>query len=473
MKSFSLVIIAASLSFIAGAGLTYVAKTPWISDMANQPSIKPQEGPMLPPPGSVATDLIAGTGAPSGHMSGSDAGHESMGHQNAMGATGGHQHGGTAAKHDHAAKGSSQAMGHQHGTSAAGGHQHDGAAAKHDHATKGRPQAMGHQHGTSAAGGHQHDGAAAKHDHAAKGSSQAMGQQSTTAAGGHQHDGAATKDDQGSKGAAPAQTKAGKAQEPSVTTSHPLPYDLLGSAGTGPGTTGKGQSMGPPSSEQRKDAADIHEHSSKTEPPGKKEGGHDTHPSKSDGHESASQNPGSSASSGQKASKTVAHDHGNTGSSPAKAKHSHPSGTIDKMKTAPSAGTHQHGPGAGAAEGHAHGDMHSQAQVVNPIKPSEASVKKGQQLFNIYCSVCHGMEGRGGTPMASKIPGIPKFTPELLRKVDDNHMFSMVTSGHGPMPGYGEALTPEERWHVTNYVRTLPDKLAAEKKAPLRQGASR
>ena len=75
--------------------------------------------------------------------------------------------------------------------------------------------------------------------------------------------------------------------------------------------------------------------------------------------------------------------------------------------------------------------------------------------------------------MESKIPGIPKFTAGLLRSVDDSHMFSMVTSGHGPMPGYAEALTPEERWHVTNYVRTLPDKLAAEKKAPARQGASR
>ena len=75
--------------------------------------------------------------------------------------------------------------------------------------------------------------------------------------------------------------------------------------------------------------------------------------------------------------------------------------------------------------------------------------------------------------MESKIPGIPKFTPGLLRSVDDTHMFIMVTSGHGPMPGYAEALTPEERWHVTNYVRTLPDKLAAEKKATVRQGVSR
>ena len=450
MKGLSVLVLVASISFIAGAGLTYVAKTPWTSDMANQASIKPQEGPMLPPQGSVATDVVGGTGASAGKRSESEADHQSMGHQQGTSAAAGHQHGGAAAKHDHASKGSSQAMGHEHGTSAAGGHQHGGAAAKHGHASKGSSQAMGHQHGTSAAGGHQHDGAAAKHD-------------------------------QGSKSAAPSQMKdsqhthAGETQQPSGTTSHPLPYDLLGSAGTGPGTTtGTGQSMGPTSGDQRKDAAGIHEHSSKTVPPAKTKDSHDNHSSNPRSpRESGSHDHGTSASSGQKPSKIAAHDHGNAGSSPGKAKHSHKSGTTDKMKAAPTAGTHQHSHGVSAGDGHAHGDMHSQAQVVNPIKPSEASVKKGQQLFNIYCSVCHGTEGRGGTPMASKIPGIPKFTPELLRSVDDNHMFSMVTSGHGPMPGYAEALTPEERWHVTNYVRTLPDKLADEKKAAVRQGASR
>lgn len=415
MKSFSLLLLIASISFIGGAGLTYVAKTPWTSDMANQPSIKPQEGPMLPPQGSVATD---GTGAASSDMSGSAAGHQSMDHQGAMGDGGGHQHNGAAAKHDQAAKGSSKAAGHQHGMSAAGGHQHDGAAAKHD---------------------------------------------------------------QGSKIAAPSQTKdslekqAGKAQEPSATTSHPLPTDLLGSAGTGPGTTlDSGQNMGATSGDQRKDTSG-NEQGSKRVPPVKMKDGHDNHSSNSlNGRAGGSHAQVTSASSRQKMIKIAAHDHeGNAGNSPAKAKHSHGSGTNDKMKAAASAGAHQHGPGASAGDGHAHGDMNSQGQVTNPIKPTDASVKKGQQLFNIYCSVCHGTEGRGGMPMESKIPGIPKFTPELLRSVDDTHMFTMVTSGHGPMPGYAEALTPEERWHVTNYVRTLPDKLAAEKKAAVRQGASR
>lgn len=476
MKSFSLLLLVASISFIAGAGLTYVAKTPWTSDMANQASIKPQEGPMLPPQGSVATDVIAGTGASSGNTSESEAGHPSMSHQHAMGDAAGHQHDRASAKHDHAAKGSSKAMDHQHGKSTAGGHQHDGSSAKHDHAAKGSSKAMDHQHGTSAAGGHQHDGAAAKHDHAAKGSSQAIDQQHRkNAAGRHQHE----KSGATAQAKDPQHKQSNDAPEASGKTSHPLPSDLLGSAGTGPGTTtGNGQSMGATSGDQSKDTSDK-EPGSKTVPPAKMKDGHDNHSFNTHNHANGgSHDPWSSASSRQKAIKIAAHE-GNAGSSPGKAKHSHGSRQAERTKAKASPATHQHGASEAAGhshaggDGHAHGDMHSQGQITNPIKPTEASVKKGQQLFNIYCSVCHGAEGRGGTPMESKIPGIPKFTPDLLRSVDDNHMFSMVTSGHGPMPGYAEALTPEERWHVTNYVRTLPDKLAAERKATVRQGASR
>jgi mono/diheme cytochrome c family protein len=483
MKSFSIWIVVASLSFIAGAGLTYVAKTPWTSDMANQPSIKPQEGPMLPPQGSVATDVISGTGAAAGNMSESEAGHQDMGHQGAMGEAAGHQHDGASAKQDHASKGSSKAMGQELGTSAAGDHQHGGTAAKHDHPAKGSSPAMGQQqHGASAAGGHQHDGAAAEPDYASKGVFPAKGQkQGTSAGGGHQHDGAAAKNDQGPKSTAPSQTKdsqhatAGEAQQTSDTTFHRLPYDLLGSAGTGPGTTtGTSRTSDPTSGDQSKATGGMQEHGSKTMPPAKTKDSHDNHSTNSASPSgSASHEHRPSASSGQKASKMAAHDHGGNPatSSAGKAKHSHSSGTSDKMKPAASKEMNQHGHGAGAGNGPAHGGMQSQGQITNPIKPTEASVKKGQKLFNVYCSVCHGTEGRGGKPMAGKLAGIPTFTPELLRKVDDNHMFSMVTSGHGPMPGYAEALTPEERWHVTNYVRTLPEKLA--EKGPARKGASR
>jgi mono/diheme cytochrome c family protein len=352
MKGLSGLVLVASISFIAGAGVTYVAKTPWTSDMANQASIKPQEGPMLPPEGSVPTDLISGSGASSGKMSESPRG----------------------------------------------------------------DQGIAHKHGASGAGDHQHDGPGGKHDHAAK-------------------------------NVAPTKTK----------DSQPLPTDLMGSAGTGPGKT-----IQSPNAREKAPSQGTggHDHGSKAAPNAK--ASQQKHSSASHSHApGAAHDHGASKSGGHQRSQSAPHKHDAGG-------HAHGKEEREKMKSGSTAmHHHDHGPGAGDA--HTHGA--TQAQIVNPIKPTEASIKRGHQLFNTYCIVCHGPEGRGGMPIESKLRGIPRFTGELLRSVDDSHMFSMITSGHGPMPGYAEALTPEERWHVSNYVRTLQKKLSSEKKVA--QGSSR
>lgn len=301
-----------------------------------------------------------------------------------------------------------QGMADQHAMGEAAGHQHDSPTEKHDHGAKASPKGMGHQHGPSTAADHKHDDAAGKHDH-------------------------------GSKNVAPPKGK----------PSQPLPTDLMGSAGTGPGKTIPSPGGQPKPADK---SSGAHDHGSKQAPQA---------PAKASQHNHSSHSHAGGAE----------HDHGATGVSPGKEK-------VEKMKAKDSAATHQHGPSEPAGHshaggsGHAHGTEMQAKQVINPIKATEASVKTGHKLFSIYCAVCHGSEGRGGAPMAGKLAGIPKFTAELLRSVDDAHMFSMVTSGHGPMPGYAEALSPEERWHVANYVNTLQKKLANEQQSSPR-GASR
>ena len=36
----------------------------------------------------------------------------------------------------------------------------------------------------------------------------------------------------------------------------------------------------------------------------------------------------------------------------------------------------------------------------------------------------------------------------------DGQLFFTLTRGRGLMPLYRDALSPEERWHVINYVKT-------------------
>jgi mono/diheme cytochrome c family protein len=92
----------------------------------------------------------------------------------------------------------------------------------------------------------------------------------------------------------------------------------------------------------------------------------------------------------------------------------------------------------------------------NPVPATPESVKRGQALFTIYCVPCHGASGKGDGLVTPKFVPPPDLTNADLQKGrTDGYWQSYLGVGGAIMPAYGEALTPEERWHVVNYVRSL------------------
>ena len=92
----------------------------------------------------------------------------------------------------------------------------------------------------------------------------------------------------------------------------------------------------------------------------------------------------------------------------------------------------------------------------NPVPSSPESVAKGGQLFAIYCTPCHGSSGKGDGLVAAKFIPPPDLTSADLQKVrTDGYWQSYLSVGGAVMPAYGEALSPDERWHVVNFLRTL------------------
>ena len=95
----------------------------------------------------------------------------------------------------------------------------------------------------------------------------------------------------------------------------------------------------------------------------------------------------------------------------------------------------------------------------NPAAATAVSVKKGGELFAIYCTPCHGPGGRGDGLIAAKfVPPADLSNPDLQKARTDGYWQSYLSVGGAVMPAYGEALTPEERWHVVNFLRTLAKK---------------
>jgi len=92
----------------------------------------------------------------------------------------------------------------------------------------------------------------------------------------------------------------------------------------------------------------------------------------------------------------------------------------------------------------------------NPIPATPASVQKGGELYVIYCTPCHGAQGRGNGPVSTKfVPPADLTNADLQKGRTDGYWQSYLSVGGAVMPSYGEALSAEERWHVVNFLRTL------------------
>ncbi len=95
--------------------------------------------------------------------------------------------------------------------------------------------------------------------------------------------------------------------------------------------------------------------------------------------------------------------------------------------------------------------------IKNPVETTERALKKGEELYGIFCIPCHGASGKGDGPVGKKY--VP--TPDDLRpggeasRFSDGELFVIISSGAGGMPAFRKDLTPTERWHIVSFLRTL------------------
>ena len=93
-----------------------------------------------------------------------------------------------------------------------------------------------------------------------------------------------------------------------------------------------------------------------------------------------------------------------------------------------------------------------------PIPIDKAALDRGQQRYDIYCSVCHGMTGNGDGMIARR--GFNKPLPasyhqDRLRQAPVGHFFDAMTNGWGAMPSYAAQIPVEDRWKIIAYIRAL------------------
>ena len=93
-----------------------------------------------------------------------------------------------------------------------------------------------------------------------------------------------------------------------------------------------------------------------------------------------------------------------------------------------------------------------------PIPIDKLAIDRGQERFNIYCSVCHGKTGYGdGIVMRRGFnkPAPANYHQDRLRQAPVGHFFDVITNGWGAMPSYASQVPVEDRWKIIAYIRAL------------------
>jgi mono/diheme cytochrome c family protein len=105
-------------------------------------------------------------------------------------------------------------------------------------------------------------------------------------------------------------------------------------------------------------------------------------------------------------------------------------------------------------------DLQEATALLNPLAIGSADLQLGGEQFQIYCSVCHGPEGRGDGPVVgpNRIPAIPTLDlhSEQARSYTDGYIWGMITNGRGLMPSY-RRVPAGLRWEIVSYVRALQE----------------
>ena len=95
--------------------------------------------------------------------------------------------------------------------------------------------------------------------------------------------------------------------------------------------------------------------------------------------------------------------------------------------------------------------------IANPIRGVvEGPASEGRGLYSKICSQCHGYQGKGDGPVAPLLKIRPaNHSAAATQQQSDGALFWKIGEGRGQMASYKATLSPEQRWHLVNYIRSL------------------
>lgn len=102
------------------------------------------------------------------------------------------------------------------------------------------------------------------------------------------------------------------------------------------------------------------------------------------------------------------------------------------------------------------GKMGDQWGTGIPLPVTRELMERGQQRFNITCSMCHGAAAAGnGITKQYGLATVVSLQDDRLRKMSDGEIFNTITNGKNTMLAYGPNIVVADRWAIIAYLRAL------------------
>jgi mono/diheme cytochrome c family protein len=99
----------------------------------------------------------------------------------------------------------------------------------------------------------------------------------------------------------------------------------------------------------------------------------------------------------------------------------------------------------------------SEALLKNPFAPTEANMEAGKVAYERYCLHCHGEGGKGDGAAGKAYKGVPVYSSDALKNLNDGHIYHTITHGKGRMWPHGSQISPADRWKIVMYVHKLQE----------------
>lgn len=91
-----------------------------------------------------------------------------------------------------------------------------------------------------------------------------------------------------------------------------------------------------------------------------------------------------------------------------------------------------------------------------PFPITKEVLDRGQERYEIFCSMCHGLTGYGdGMIVRRGYRRPPSYHDDRLRQAPVGHFFDVITNGWGAMPDYSQQVPVQDRWAIIAYIRAL------------------